>query len=120
MRLNHITIRTNDLLGTKSFLVKVFELKEAACSKDISDLSEFWLFDKDVPLVHVIKSIGDNTDYVAETIDHVSFELDDFLKFREKLEFLKINYSVEERKGMHEKQVYFRMPTGILLEVVFN
>ncbi|MDX6191708.1 hypothetical protein SGQ83_20300 [Flavobacterium sp. Fl-318] len=120
MQLDHVTIRTGDLEATKLFLIGVFDLVEKERPKMIQHIPGFWLFDGNDPIIHVIKSFGNHLDHASETIDHVGFKLENYTAFKKKLERLKIPYSLMDIEELNERRIFFRTPTGVLLEGVFN
>src|SRR5712664_4897798 len=73
MKLDHVTIRTRDLQATRSFFLKVFDLKEGERPLAIQRIPGHWLYSNGHPLVHIIGSQGYGIDRAAEAIDHVGF-----------------------------------------------
>ncbi|MEO8535323.1 MAG: hypothetical protein ABI441_16315 [Flavobacterium sp.] len=120
MHLDHVTIRTSDLEGTKSFLIRVFDLKEKERPKKIQSIPGFWLFYGESPIVQVLKSICRHQNYSTEAIDHVGFKLKGYKEFKEKLERLNIPYSLLDIEELNERRIFFKTPSGVLLEGVFN
>ena len=120
MHLDHVTIRTRDIAGTRDFFRTVFDLEEGDRPKAIRRIPGLWLYTGGLPLVHIIGSQGNGIDRAAEAIDHVGFRLDGYSTFRGKLDRLGIPYSTMDLADLQERRLFFRAPGGPLLEAVFN
>src|SRR5882757_5407952 len=116
--LDHVTLRTYDLEGTRAFLEIVLDLK-AGYRPDFS-FPGYWLYSDGEPIVHLIPGGHTAVDRTGETIDHVGFRLADFDGMRRKFETLGITYSRMELPELGERRLFIRTPTGILLELVFR
>lgn len=119
MEIDHVTIRTRDIVGTRDFFVTVFDLVEGARPEAIQRIPGCWLFDGGRPIVHIIGSRGMGRDFAAETIDHVGFRRDDYADFRAKLDGLGIPYSLMDLRDIQERRIFIQTPADVLLEVVF-
>lgn len=121
MHLDHITVRTRDLAGTKEFFLKVFDdLEERERPKAIQRIPGHWLYADDKPIVHLIGSNGRGLDGAAEAFDHIGIHLDGYAAFRAKLETLSIRYLTMDLPELDERRLFFRTPSGPLLEAVFH
>ncbi len=123
MHLDHITIRTRDLPGTRAFFLKVFnELEERPRPKAIHRIPPgHWLYADDKPIVHLIGARGYGMDSAAEAFDHVGIHLNGYSDFRAKLETLEIPYSTMDLPELEERQLFFRTSSGPpLIETVFH
>ena len=121
MHLDHITIRTRDLPGTRAFFLKVFdELEEKPRPKAIHRIPGHWLYAGDKPIVHLIGARGYGMDHAAEAWDHVGIHLESYAAFRAKLEALDIYYSTMDLPELEERRLFFRTPSGPLIEAVFH
>lgn len=120
MRLDHVTIRTRDIAGTRDFFRKVFDLDEGERPQAIRRIPGCWLYSQGQPLVHIIGSRGFGTDRAAEAIDHVGLRLEGYSAFRAKLEQLGIRYSTMDLTDIQERRLFFHAPGGPLLEAVFS
>jgi len=116
--LDHATLRTHDLEGTRAFLETVLELK-AGYRPDFS-FPGYWLYDGKEPILHLIPGDGSKVDRRGETIDHIGFRLAGYDTYRRKLERLGIAYSRMELPELGERRLFIRTPTGIVLELVFR
>jgi len=116
--LDHVTLRTHDLEGTRTFFEAVLDLK-AGYRPDFS-FPGYWLYADGEPVVHLIAGRGGAIDRAGETIDHVAFRLSDHDGMRRRLDGLSIPYSQMELPELGERRLFLRTPTGILLELVFR
>ncbi|MBR1216622.1 glyoxalase [Bradyrhizobium sp. U87765 SZCCT0131] len=116
--LDHVTLRTHDLDGTRRFLETVLDLK-VGYRPDFA-FPGYWLYDADGPLVHLIPGDGGPVDRRGETIDHVGFRLTGHDHYRQRLDALGIPYTRMELPELGERRLFIRTPTGILLELVFR
>ena len=121
MHIDHITIRTQDLAGTKDFFLKVFDqLEEQERPKAIQRIPGHWLYADGKPIVHLIGSRAHNHNEATEAFDHVGLRLKGYSKFRSKLDDLGIAYSTMDLPELVERRLFFRTPSGPLLEAVFS
>jgi catechol 2,3-dioxygenase-like lactoylglutathione lyase family enzyme len=116
--LDHVTLRTHDLEGTRAFLEDVLDLRPGY--RPAFSFPGYWLYADNEPVVHLIPGQGGPVDRVGETIDHVGFRLTDHDGMRRKLEGLGVSYSRMELPELGERRLFIRTPTGILLELVFR
>jgi len=120
MKLDHVTIRTQDLQATRSFFLTVFDLSEGERPRAIHRIPGHWLYSEGHPLVHIIGSQGSGFDRAAEAIDHVGLRMEGYAEFRKKLDQLGIRYSTMDLADIGERRLFFRAPGGPLLEAVFS
>jgi catechol 2,3-dioxygenase-like lactoylglutathione lyase family enzyme len=119
MVIDHVTLRTQDLRGTRDFMMRVFDLEEGRRPTEISDIPGHWLYSDGLPLVHIIEARGQGLLRAAEFIDHVGFRMGDYDSFKTKLEHLGIAYRTTEIPSLNERRIFLRTPGGQLLETVF-
>ena len=118
MMLDHVTLRTADLEGTRAFLEATLDLKVGY--RPAFSFPGYWLYAGDEPIVHLLPGRAGPVDRHGETIDHVGFRLDDYDGKRRKLDELGIDYSTMELAELGERRLFIKTPNGILLELVFR
>lgn len=118
MRIDHVTLRTADLDGTRRYLETLLGLQ--AGSRPDFPFPGYWLYRDGEPVVHLIPGGGRPVGGEAEMIDHVGFRLDDEADVRAKLDRLALRYSTMELPELGERRLFVRTPGGILLELVFR
>lgn len=116
--LDHATLRTHDLEGTRTFFEKVLGLESGY--RPAFSFPGYWLYAEGEPVVHLIPGVGGPVDRRGETIDHVGFRLDGYDRYRRKLDVLGIAYSTMELPELGESRLFIHTPTGILVELVFR
>ena len=67
--LDHVTLRTNDLEGTRAFLEAVLDLRPGY--RPAFSFPGYWLYADGDPVVHLIPGHGGPADRTGETIDHL-------------------------------------------------
>jgi catechol 2,3-dioxygenase-like lactoylglutathione lyase family enzyme len=116
--LDHVTLRTNDLEGTRAFLEAVLDLRPGY--RPGFSFPGYWLYAHGEPVVHLIPGDGTRNDPRGETIDHVGFRLTGYDTYRHRIETLAIPHSTMDLPELGERRLFVRTPTGILLELVFR
>jgi catechol 2,3-dioxygenase-like lactoylglutathione lyase family enzyme len=114
--LDHVTLRTSDLEGTRDFIETVLGFKPGY--RPAFGFPGYWLYDGAEPIVHLIPGRGGAVDRSGETIDHVAFRIDDYDGMRRRLDNLAIVYSRMELRELNERRLFIRTPAGVLLELV--
>jgi catechol 2,3-dioxygenase-like lactoylglutathione lyase family enzyme len=116
--LDHVTLRTHDLEGTRAFFEAVLDLMPGY--RPAFSFPGYWLYADDEPVVHLIPGQGGQVDRVGETIDHIAFRIVDYDGMRRKLDGLGVAYSRMDLPELGERRLFIHTPTGILLELVFR
>jgi len=116
--LDHVTLRTQDLEGTRAFLESVLDLKPGF--RPGFPFPGHWLYASDEPIIHLISGGGPAFDRGGEGIDHAAFRLTGYQERRRKLDVLGIPYLRMELPGLDERRLFVRTPAGIALELVFR
>ncbi len=106
MNLDHVTLRTADLEGTRGFLEKVLDLKPGY--RPAFSFPGYWLYAGDEPIVHLIPGRSAAVDRSGETIDHAGFRLEGQSKYCEKLDALDIHYSIMDLPELNERRLFVR------------
>ncbi|WP_445680542.1 VOC family protein [Radicibacter daui] len=118
MLIDHATIRTADLEGTRRFLEEVLGLTVGP--RPDFGFPGYWLYADGQPLFHLIPGRGGPVDRQGETLDHVGLRLDGRDKWADRLSALGIPWSPMELPELGERRLFIRTPGGILLELVFR
>jgi catechol 2,3-dioxygenase-like lactoylglutathione lyase family enzyme len=116
--LDHVTLRTHDLEGTRAFFEIVLGLKPGY--RPASIFPGYWLYAGRDPVVHLVPGNGGTVDRTGETIDRVAYKLTDHDGVRRKLDALSIPYSRMELPELGERHLFVQAPTGILMKLVFR
>ncbi|RZK59666.1 MAG: glyoxalase [Pedobacter sp.] len=124
MHIDHATIRTNHLKETRDFMVSVFDLVEGKRPETIAALVDgYWLYWKDSPLVHIIKSpVGtvETPNNSTEAIDHFALIMEDYDAFKKKLIAMKIPFKLMDVPELKIKRIFLHTPQKILIETIFR
>lgn len=120
MHLDHVTIRTRDIQGTRAFFKEVFDLEDGERPEAIRHIPGCWLYSEGKPIVHLIGSHGIGSDRAAEAIDHVGLRMIGYSSFRSKLDRLGLRYSTMDLADIEERRLFLHAPGGPLLEAVFS
>ncbi len=125
MKLDHITIRTHQLELNRDFLISVLPLVEGPRPPSIIAMVDgYWLYYKDWPLVHLIKSSFEPNEAPVdqtEAIDHFAFILEvDYDQFKGKLQQLNIPFERNHLPELNRRRIFFYTPTKILIETIFD
>ena len=116
--LDHVTLRTHDLEGTRAFLEAVLDLKPGY--RPDFPFPGYWLYAEKEPIVHLIPGRKEPVNRSAEGIDHIAFRLTDHAAMVRKLADLGIPASPMELPELGERRLFLHTPAGILLELVFR
>ncbi|CAM5764037.1 lactoylglutathione lyase [Labrys miyagiensis] len=118
MALDHVTLRTADLEGTRAFFEAVLDLEVGY--RPPFPFPGYWLYEAGEPIVHLIPGGGGLPHREAETIDHAAFRLADYDGSRARLEKLGLRYQTMDLPDLRERRLFIHTPGGILLELVFR
>jgi catechol 2,3-dioxygenase-like lactoylglutathione lyase family enzyme len=114
--LDHVTLRTSDLEGTRNFIETLLGFKSGY--RPAFGFPGYWLYEGAEPIVHLIPGRGGPVDRSGEAIDHVAFRIDDYDGMRRRIDTLAIAYSTMELRELNERRMFIRTPGGVLLELV--
>lgn len=118
MQIDHVTLRTADLEGTRQFLQDLLGLSVGF--RPNFSFRGYWLYRGDEPMVHLIPGGGATVSHDVEAIDHIGFRLEGCDPFRRKLDSAGIAYSRMDLPELGERRLFVRALGGILLELVFR
>ena len=116
--LDHVTLRTRDLDGTREFLVSLLDME--AGYRPGFPFPGHWLYANGAPIVHLIPGAGVPTDQANEMIDHVGFRLTGYALYLQKLQNMRVGFSAMDLPDLGERRLFVHSPTGILIELVFR
>ncbi|HZL59215.1 MAG TPA: VOC family protein [Stellaceae bacterium] len=120
-QLNHVTVRTQDMEGTKDFYEKVLGLK--AGWRPPLAFPGYWLYCGEQPVVHLVPDsgaigAGANGEHTGN-FDHVAFLGQDFGKMRRHFMSLGIRFEDRDPPGAGVQQIFFPDPNGVMIEINF-
>lgn len=118
MHIDHVTLRTADLEGTRRFLQDL--LGVTVGYRPDFGFPGYWLYEGDEPIIHLIPGRGHPVGRDAEVIDHIGFRLEGYEAFRMKLDEAETPYSTMDLPELKERRLFVRTPGAILLELVFR
>ena len=118
MKLDHVTLRTGDLEGTRLFLEQLLDVK--AGYRPAFSFPGYWLYAEGEPVIHLIPGEGGAVRRWGDMIDHVAFRLEGYDIYRDRLDRLPVPYSTMDLPEIGERRLFVRTPAGILLELVFR
>jgi len=120
-QLNHVTVRTRDMEGTKAFYEKVLGLK--AGWRPPLTFPGYWLYCGEQPVVHLVPDSGaigsgPNGEHTGN-FDHVAFVAQDYPGMKKHFAGLGIKFESREPRGAGVWQIFFPDPNGVMLEINF-
>jgi catechol 2,3-dioxygenase-like lactoylglutathione lyase family enzyme len=118
MNLDHVTLRTADIEGTRQFLQDLLGLTVGY--RPSFGFPGYWLYEGDHPIVHLIPGGGAPVGRSAEVIDHIGFRLEGYDAFRAGLDEKETPYSTMDLPDLGERRLFVRTPGQILIELVFR
>ena len=114
-RLDHVNLRTDRLDETIAFFEEVLGLENRPEQRPDFGFPGAWLFVGDQAVVHLIEA--SSTETPAGALDHVAFATPDFDSLLTTLDERDLPHRVSEQPGNGVRQVFFREPNGVLIEV---
>lgn len=118
--LNHVTVRTTDMDGTRKFYEQVLGMHAG----DRPDLGfpGYWLYCGDHAVIHLVPpgrelggGAGDNTG----NFDHVAFSATDFPAVRQRLKDHGLSFRERHVPGRRFRQVFVFDPNRVMVEINF-
>ena len=132
MRLDHVTVRTDDLEATKAFFTDVLGLSVGA--RPAFTFPGYWLYDGKTPIVHLVVAspersyIPGRADVALDggtrandtgAVDHVAFFGDDRDGLIARLKRGKLEFTERTQTGTGTRQVFVAGPHGLVVEIDF-
>jgi catechol 2,3-dioxygenase-like lactoylglutathione lyase family enzyme len=128
MHLDHVTLRTDDLEGTKAFFTNVLGLSVG--KRPAFKFPGYWLYSNGRPLVHLVTASpersyvpGHAEDDAIEggtgAVDHIAFGGDDYDALIGRLKSRNLEYTARTQTGTGIRQVFVAGPHGLVVEIDF-
>jgi catechol 2,3-dioxygenase-like lactoylglutathione lyase family enzyme len=111
--LDHATILTHDLDGTRDFFVGAIGLEVGY--RPPFGVPGHWLYAGGGPILHLAPLSEDRP--AAGAIDHFSFATDDLPAALERLEGVGVDYVCQPLPDGKGSQAFCRDPNGVLIEI---
>ena len=119
-QLNHVTVRTDDLEGTRDFYQNVLGLKDGA--RPPLAFPGYWLYCGEMPVVHLVpksNGIGGGSSPDTGNFDHVAFTCDGFEAMRARFGQLGITFREQDVPSIRLKQLFVEDPNKVMVELNF-
>ncbi len=119
-QLNHVTVRTTDLDGTRDFYSDVLGLKEGP--RPPLAFPGYWLYCGEQAVVHLVPpsgQIGAGEGDATGNFDHVAFVAEDFDEMRERFRRLGLRFRENEVPGIRLRQLFVQDPNKVMIEINF-
>jgi catechol 2,3-dioxygenase-like lactoylglutathione lyase family enzyme len=119
--LNHVTVRTDDLEGTRDFYQDVLGLAEGP--RPPLGFPGYWLYCGEHPVVHLVpvrNGIGGGASRDTGSFDHVAFAAHDYEGMRERLGNRRIKFREQRVPETSIRQLFFEDPNRVMVELNFS
>jgi catechol 2,3-dioxygenase-like lactoylglutathione lyase family enzyme len=119
-QLNHVTVRTADLDGTRDFYSDVLGLKEGP--RPPLAFPGYWLYCGEQAVVHLVPpsgQIGAGEGDATGNFDHVAFVAEDFDEMRDRFRRLGLRFRENEVPGIRLRQLFVQDPNKVMIEINF-
>jgi catechol 2,3-dioxygenase-like lactoylglutathione lyase family enzyme len=119
-QLNHVTVRTDDLEGTRDFYGEVLGLREGP--RPPLTFPGYWLYCGDQAVVHLVPrsgAIGSGEGDTTGNFDHVAFSAEDFEGMRARFQRLGLTFREQTVPGMRLRQLFVQDPNKVMIELNF-
>lgn len=114
--LDHFTINTLALDDTIAFFEDVLGLENRPEDRPDFPVPGAWLWSGDRAVIHLV-GVEPKPGASRGAFDHVAFATDDFDALVERLASRDIKHQVAAQQGTGLRQVFFREPNGVRIEV---
>lgn len=118
--LNHVTVRTKDLDGTRDFYVNVLGMKVGP-RPDLG-FPGYWLYVGKQPAVHLVPEsagIGAGPGEDTGNFDHVAFLASDYDATCARLSALDVAFRTNDVPSARLRQVFLTDPNRVMIELNF-
>jgi catechol 2,3-dioxygenase-like lactoylglutathione lyase family enzyme len=119
-QLNHVTVRTEDLEGTRDFYSEVLGLREGF--RPPLAFPGYWLYCGEQAVVHLVPhsgQIGAGPGDTTGNFDHVAFVAEDFDGMRARFARMELDFSERVVPGIRLKQLFVQDPNKVMIEINF-
>jgi catechol 2,3-dioxygenase-like lactoylglutathione lyase family enzyme len=119
-QLNHVTVRTDDLEGTRDFYDAVLGLTPGP--RPPLAFPGYWLYCGENAVVHLVPrsgAIGAGDGGDTGNFDHVAFVARDFEGMRARFKELGIKFNEREVPGIKLRQLFVQDPNKVMIEINF-
>jgi catechol 2,3-dioxygenase-like lactoylglutathione lyase family enzyme len=119
-QLNHVTVRTDDLEGTRDFYNDVLGL--SAGPRPPLSFPGCWLYCGEQAVVHLVPrsgAIGAGGGADTGNFDHVAFTAEDFDGMRARFKKLGVAFNEREVPGINLRQLFVQDPNKVMIEINF-
>ena len=119
-QLNHVTVRTDDLEGTRDFYGEVLGL--APGPRPPLSFPGYWLYCGENAVVHLVPrggAIGAGGGGDTGNFDHVAFTAQDFEGMRARFKALGVAFREREVPGIRLRQLFVQDPNKVMIEINF-
>jgi catechol 2,3-dioxygenase-like lactoylglutathione lyase family enzyme len=120
MRIDHINIAAprNLLVKVRDFYCTALQLEDGP--RPDFGVPGYWLYGDGKPILHLIESNNHHAPGKPYYLDHVAFQVKDLKSYTERLDQLKVEYTVNHIAEFNISQVFCHDPCGIGVEANFS
>jgi len=116
MKLDHMTIHSNNLEAVKESLMRLLLLEDGP--RPAFEPYGYWLYGEGYPIVH-LTAMDTNPGDSTGALDHVSFKDDDYDGLKSRLQQDAVEYREQVVPGTGVRQVFFIIQHQVEIEVDF-
>jgi len=120
VQLNHITVRTDDLEGTRDFYRDALGLTVGP--RPALSFPGYWLYCGNDPVIHLVpqsNATGGGSSPDTGSFDHVAFVAADFEAMRERFKSLGVKFREQEIPSARLRQLFLQDPNKVMVELNF-
>lgn len=119
-QLNHVTVRTDDLEGTRDFYQACLGLSAGA--RPPLGFPGYWLYAGQDAVVHLVPKshgIGGGPSQDTGNFDHIAFTASGYGATRAQLEKSGIKFRAQDVPATKIRQLFFEDPNKVMIELNF-